>query len=345
MIELRHTVKERRDRSTGADYVKLDVEQNAVKIATNATSYGIFAEVNVNDRAKEEASWIFSATSPSYVIDHIKDEQPGKYFHPLLSTTITGAARLMLAICERLIGDEGLDWAFCDTDSMAIAKPPNMPEPEFHKKVDRIVTWFGALNPYNFPGSILKIEKANYSLENSKIRHPLFVWAVSAKRYALFNIENGQPIIRKASAHGLGHLQAPYDEKNPARGIPAPKAPLQDIGVKHWHHDLWWQIAKGAIDGHPDDVKLDYHPSLKMPAAIQYAATTPKHLGWFDKYNDGLPYALKLKPFGFVSAFSAWPLIGARRSKSKPQKTSQCVQLRPVRPLPQKSDPGGQRCI
>jgi hypothetical protein len=183
-------------------------------------------------------------------MDHIKDEQPGRYFHPLLAETITGAARLMLALAERLILDEGLEWAFCDTDSMAIAKPENMPEAEFYEKVDRIVGWFSALNPYNFPGSVLKIEDVNYSLENSKKRQPLFVWAVSAKRYALFNIENGQPVIRKASAHGLGHLQAPYDETKPAKGIPAPRGKLDKIGVEHWHHDLWWLIANAAIDGH-----------------------------------------------------------------------------------------------
>jgi hypothetical protein len=47
-------------------------------------------------------------------------EQPGTYFHPLLGVLITGAARLMLAIAEKLTLDGGLDWAFCDTDSIAI---------------------------------------------------------------------------------------------------------------------------------------------------------------------------------------------------------------------------------
>ncbi len=212
MIELRHAVKGQRENAKGADYDKFDVEQNALKIATNATSYGIFAEINVNDRAKMAGSRIHVANSPSWVMDHIKDEQPGKYFHPLLAATITGAARLMLALAERLVLDEGLEWAFCDTDSLAIAKPGNMPEAEFYEKVDRVVARFSALNPYNFPGSILKIEDVNYGLENQKKREPLFVWAVSAKRYVLFNIEKGQPVIRKASAHGLGHLQAPYDK-------------------------------------------------------------------------------------------------------------------------------------
>ena len=42
---------------------------------------------------------------------------------------------------------------------------------------------------------------------------PLYCLAISAKRYVLFNIgPDGRPIIRKASAHGLGHLNPPYDE-------------------------------------------------------------------------------------------------------------------------------------
>jgi hypothetical protein len=333
MIELRQVVKGKRDGSNGEEYIKYDVEQNALKIATNATSYGIFAEINVNDRAKKEGTRVYGASTPSFVQDTLKDEQPGRYFHPLLAATITGAARLMLGIAERLILDEGLEWAFCDTDSMAIAKTHDMSEAEFYERIDRIAGWFQQLNPYNFLGSILKIEDVNCSLQNPKIRHPLYVWAVSAKRYALFNIENGQPVIRKASAHGLGQLQAPYDGKKPAKGIPAPKAPLSKIGVEHWHHDLWWRIVKAAIDRHPDNVEFDHHPALKMAAASRYAATTPKYLRWFDEHNDGLPYSRKLKPFGFVSAFSAKPLIEVGLSKSKTRKSPPGVQLKPVAPF------------
>jgi hypothetical protein len=337
MIELRQVVKGKRDLAARegreADRTKFDVEQNALKIATNATSYGIFAEINVNDRAKKAASRVHTAISQSYVLDHLKDEQPGRYFHPLLATTITGAARLMLAITERLILNHGLEWAFCDTDSMAIAKPTEMVETEFYAKVGDIAAWFAHLNPYEFPGSILKIEDVNYSLENSKKREPLFVFAVSAKRYALFNIENDRPIIRKASAHGLGHFQAPYDKTKPAKDIPPPRDKLGKIGVELWHHDLWWLYAKAAIAGNPDRVELRHHPSLKKPAASRYAATTPRSLRWFDKYNEGLPYAEKVKPFGFVSAFSARTLISGPISKLKRKPSKANGQLKPVAPF------------
>jgi len=50
-----------------------------------------------------------------------------------------------------------------------------------------------------------------------------------AKRYALFNIDaHGRPILRKASAHGLGHLIDPYDDAHAPPSLPKPRAPLRD---------------------------------------------------------------------------------------------------------------------
>jgi hypothetical protein len=226
-----------------------------------------------------------------------------------LSSMPLGAARLMLAIAERLVADNNLEWAFCDTDSIAIARPTAMDEAEFHAKVDAIVSWFSALNPYNFGGSILKIEDVNFSLKNSKRHEPLFCWAISAKRYALFNLDsNGQPILRKASAHGLGHLRAPYDATNPTKNVPGPVIPLDEIGVEMWQHDLWRRIITAALAGHPDQVDLNYHPALNQPALSRYAATTPKLLRWFKGYNENHPYERQVKPLGFLYSLFAHPL-------------------------------------
>jgi hypothetical protein len=120
----------------------------------------------------------------------------------------------MLAITERLILDEGLDWAFCDTDSMAIAKVKDMTEAEFLAAVARIRDWFMPLNPYGTNESLLKLEDVNFSLASSKKLEPLYCHAISSKRYALFNLDaKGRPILRKASAHGLGHLRPPASGK------------------------------------------------------------------------------------------------------------------------------------
>ncbi|THD70420.1 MAG: hypothetical protein E7813_08315 [Bradyrhizobium sp.] len=336
LIELRQEIKRQRDNSTDLEYDKLDIAQNTIKIATNATSFGIFAEINVNDRPEDEFVRVTGACDPSFLHSTNKVEQPGRFFHPLLAATITGAARLMLAIAEKLVTEAGLEWAFCDTDSIAIAKPEGMPVEVFYEKVDQIVGWFKELNPYDFGGDILKIEDVNYGLKNPTIRKPLFVWAVSAKRYVLLNVKNGDPLIRKASAHGLGHLRAPYTAGNPAPGIPTPQVKLSKIGVQLWQHDLWWTIAKAAIDGKSDhDLKFDFHPALAQPAITQYAATTPKNLKWFDNYNSDRSYWDQVKPFGFVCAFYARKFAEEDVASTGDGKKaeSKSVAIRPVGPF------------
>ena len=63
-------------------------------------------------------------------------------------------------------------------------------------------------------------------------------FAVSDKRYVLFNLHDGRPVIRKASAHGLGHLRAPYGPNDAPSDIPAPDLDLRDIGVERWQQFL-----------------------------------------------------------------------------------------------------------
>ncbi len=122
----------------------------------------------------------------------------------------------MLGIAERLCIQESLDWAFCDTDSLAIAKPDNMGQAEFFERAQSICDWFSPLNPYEKKGSIFKIEDAQLSeLRQASAKrnsNPLYCYCISAKRYALFNIgPAGEVIIRKASAHGLGQYLPPYE--------------------------------------------------------------------------------------------------------------------------------------
>lgn len=232
-------------------------------------------------------------------------EDMGRYFHPLLGTLITGAARLMLALAEQRTLGEGLDWVFCDTDSLAIAKPEDMPDAEFLARAHRVIDWFTPLNPYRKQGSILQIEDVNFHPETRELE-PLFAWAISAKRYVLFNLSaDGHPVLRKASQHGLGHLLAPYDVDEPAHGIPDPSAELSEIGLHRWQYDLWFQIVKSALASHPDQVPLDDHPKLQVKALSRYGATSPALLSWMKVWNADKPYRDQVKPFGFLSAFTA----------------------------------------
>lgn len=211
----------------------------------------------------------------------------------------------MLALAEQAIFAAGLDWALCDTDSMAIAKPELMPEAEFLEKAKGISDRFSALNPYEKKGPLLKIEDVNYRPGTKEII-PLYCLAISSKRYVLFNLDNaGLPVIRKASAHGLGHLSDPYNEADAPKSIPAPIVPLNEIGVQRWQYDLWFKIISAAQGKNPAIVPLDYHPNLLIPSVSQYSATTPELLNWFKTHNSGHNYAEQVKPFNFLCALQA----------------------------------------
>ena len=310
LIELRHETKQRMKAAKGEERDRFDTEQNALKITANATSYGIYVEVNVDRRSRPQATTVLNSTGKPFSFASDKPEMPGTYFHPLLATLITGAARLMLAITERHISDAGLHWTFCDTDSMAVAEPDGMDAATFAARVQGIIDWFGALNPYAFGGSILKSEDVNRTLDGSA-PEPLYCWAISSKRYALFNLTpDRQPIMRKVSAHGLGHLLAPYDEANAPAELPTPDASVLRDGTERWHVDLWHHIAVAALAGTPDRVRRDWHPALSKPAAARYSATTPDLLGWFGAYNEGRPGRERVRPFNFLLSATAQPPIG-----------------------------------
>jgi hypothetical protein len=312
LIELRAQI--RGQLTTSPDqHAALDSLQFAFKILANATSYGIFVELNVEELSEPEDGLRFAESGESSRISLDQFEQPGRYFHPLLATFITGAARLMLGIAERLAIDNGLDWAFCDTDSMAFAKPAQMSTSQFRRRVRRIQDWFQSLNPYTGAGDLLKLEPENYGVANRKITdvlEDLFIWAISAKRYVLFNIDAaGRPVIRKASAHGLGHLLAPYDESAAPKSIPDPVVSLKDIGVDRWQYDVWYRIVSAALDDHPDQVRLNDLPGFNKPAASRYGSTTPALLRWFDDYNASKAYASQVGPFNFMTAFQVSPFL------------------------------------
>ena len=217
----------------------------------------------------------------------------------------------MLAIAERLCIEKGLDWAFCDTDSLAIAKPDSMVEAEFYERARSICDWFSPLNPYEKKGSIFKIEDANQPIAGNGCGSEfdrLYSFCISAKRYVLFNVgPSGAIIIRKASAHGLGQYLAPYDADDAPTSIPPPSVPLDDIGVDRWQYDLWYKIIQAALDGHPDQVDLSYHDALKQPAVSRYGATKPALLRWFEAFNRGREYPNQVKPFNFLNAYHARP--------------------------------------
>src|SRR5690606_14412569 len=100
-----------------------DSFEKTLKIIANSTSYGIFIEVIRDDVSAPEPLHVFGPHEECLEVKTKAIEEPGRYFHPLLAVLITGAARLMLALAEKQTLNAGLQWAFCDTDSIAIARP------------------------------------------------------------------------------------------------------------------------------------------------------------------------------------------------------------------------------
>lgn len=296
VIDLRRAVKEKMETASLQEKTSLGNQQLALKILANATSYGIFVELNVEEEKQTQPLLCYGHSSKPTKLEKKKFEATGSFFHPLLAALITGAARLMLAITERQAVDTGLDWAFCDTDSMALAKPENMNIKEFYNRAQEVQEWFTPLNPYAETAPLLKIEGYNYSLSDKDTLEPLYCYAISSKRYALFNLDkNGQPILRKVSAHGLGHLLAPYQRPNTKT--------LEDS--QPWQQDLWLEIITAALENRqPDFMSLE---NFDMPAVSRYGATTPALEKWFAGYNENKPYKDRVRPFNFLLAMQSPP--------------------------------------
>ena len=83
-------------------------------------------------------------------------------------------------------------WAFCDTDSMAIAKPAGMDHETFVKECLKVASWFDPLNPYEAKRPLFKVEDANYGIGSKDIA-PLYCYS------------SGSPALRRPS-NALGRF-------------------------------------------------------------------------------------------------------------------------------------------
>jgi len=350
LIDLRQEVKRKAKGASGSQATALDHEQLAIKTIANATTYGIFIELNVQDERTPGSGTCYGPSDGALPVESSKFEQPGAFFHPFVAVFTTGAARLMLAIAERLIRDKGLDWAFCDTDSMAIAKPDRMTDKSFLALGTEVRDWFTPLNPYADRGPVFKIEDENFSLARGKAGKtiaPLYCYAISPKRYALFNVDgDGRPIIRKVSAHGLGHLLSPTATETFPLSVAKPAVKLEALEVRAWQYCFWYRIIEAALAGHHRP-KIDDLPGFTDPAATQYSASTPSILDWCKGLNESLPYSSQVKPFGFMLRFYAGQIPtepvsvehGSRRHAKAPESP------RPIAPYDKDTNKAAYNCF
>jgi hypothetical protein len=145
-------------------------------------------------------------------------------------------------------------------------------------------------------------EKENRDLTTGA-RRQLWCYAIAAKRYTLFNRgEDGRPLLRKSSEHGLGHQLSPTDPfEEDDEGDKADDADAADHGDgeedsrKGWIRTIWEGIATEALD--QPDIWPDW---LDRPALGRIAATSPEMLRPFKTLNQGKPYARQVKPYNFL---------------------------------------------
>ncbi len=237
VIELRTEIQEKMkgyDKASN-DYALHNSMQKGAKLTANATSYGILIEIIVDEHKERIGTTVYHGFDVKRKqarartigedgrdeISGYKAEKPGSWFASY-GVLIPAAGHLLLAIAETLAAQRGINYAFCDTDSMFFARPDDMPREEFLARVQEIAGprgWFQRLNPYRIDVPIFALEDVNFRLKNDTsgkvqegVFEPLHCLVVSSKRYALFNRGYcGEIIMRKASAHGLGDVGLPQD--------------------------------------------------------------------------------------------------------------------------------------
>lgn len=319
-VELRGLTKTHKTqaKADGDDLLVAELEavQAGLKIAANATSYGIGIELNIQPANNPTLLDLHYPDGNSEPVEVRRVEEPGSWFHPLIATLTAAGGRLMLAAAMTLLHQAGGEYVSCDTDGLFIAATPQGGIIECPSALGgqiRALSWeqvaelcerFRALNPYDpavKPGSILEIEPENY---HDGQQRELWCWSIAAKRYALYQTHPDRIEIIKRSEHGLGHFLGPGDEEEDWIG-------------------RWWQHLISLELGIPDPEP----PWLDAPAVgrIQVASTT--EAATFTPYNQERPYGEQVRPFGFLNIAHPTPaaygrydircLIGPHRIKTQ----------------------------
>jgi hypothetical protein len=76
-----------------------------------------------------------------------------------------------------------------------------------------------------------------------------------------------------------------------------------------------------------------WHPSLALPAAQRFSASSPHLLAWLDQWNEGRPYEEQVRPFGFLLVYTAKTGVFA-----DPPNLECCIEDKPKRGRPPKRD-------
>src|SRR5262249_29828495 len=275
----------------------------------NSTSYGAYVELNEQKQSKPASLEVHSGEDFHSLTNVKAIEAQGSWYFAPLAALITAGSRLLLAMAEACVTEAGGTWMAADTDSIMVVaskkggevagarKRPeddvalregSLSEEEFapipalsHETAKKISERFASLNPYEFPGTILKIEDVNYQDEDSK--KPLrtvYAYGVSAKRYCLWIYERGKIKIVDAKGHGLGFLRPPVEN---------PKG--WNKKWPYWIELAWLYVLRNEQVTFADEYwDLEW---LDRPAMMQIPVSSPAVLGRLKNFT---------KPYDFVLA-------------------------------------------
>lgn len=287
------------------------VNQYSLKIFANACTYGIFAEMNIPRRARDKAQYgdVYGMNGERW--EKVRNpEEPGEFCFPPFAALITSGARLMLAMLEKQVENAGGHHVFCDTDSLCIAASKdggtvNGISLLTYDQVETIREQFNSLNPYN-PEIIGQLLNREYP-KDKHIESGTQIWcaAISAKRYCLYFLDDaGLPQIIDAA-----HLESDDDEPDEESDLSIVKRSEHGLGLYlnptgdrsyDWMAETWRYIITRHVLGR----EADRPEWFDYPAAMRLTITSWDVLRSFNKFNEGKPFAQRVKPWNFGMSFT-----------------------------------------
>jgi hypothetical protein len=318
MVEERHRVL----RDTSLDEQERGRLERFLKITANATAYGVFARFDRRERGAPVELTAFGPDEEPFAALSETPEDPGPFCFPPIAAAITAGARLMLALLERLVTDAGGQYAFCDTDSMAILASPrgstiscetadgtNRVRALPWRDVRAILARFDQLNPYD-----PTLVPSSWRVEAESLSRPLHCYAISAKCYCLYRAssdgtpqivaavdaadltdsdqsDGGDELLEDWSEHGLGLYLDPTapDSDRPRR---------DDHGRRLWVAAAWrWILGKSQ------GRNLPLPDWASVFALTRFTVSSPTIEAWFKGYNAARPPAEAIRPgsFGLIA--------------------------------------------
>lgn len=231
----------------------------ALKIMANATTYGIFIQLDPEDKKQELEVY----SNEEFISEDSKWEKDGEFFNPIISVCITSGARLLLAMAEKFLESKGYSHAYMDTDSIFVPL----------EIVEYLSKFFQSLNPYDKDIPVLKIEKEDK-----------WFYGISSKRYVLYDLKGKEIIIEPEikndyKLHGLGHLTNPFGKNK-----------------ENWFADIWKDILKLEYNQISEKDLIEKYSKFFVISRL--TISNPNILNWFKQNKEVQPFNFFLRGIG-----------------------------------------------